>query len=57
MLSRTVVVLLCLAAAIASFVLGLHAGIVVFVLLGVSFELVFWVLLTKRSQGKVVKTL
>lgn len=50
MLSRIVAIMLCLVAAIACYAMGLHAGIVVFVLLGVMFELVFWVVLTRRAQ-------
>lgn len=56
MLSRTLLVMLCLAAAVASYAMGIHAGIVVFVLLAVTFELVFWVLITKRTGTKIVKT-
>ena len=58
MLSRMVIVLLCLVAAIACYAMGLHAGIVVFVLLGVMSELVFWVVLTRRAPPvtKVPKT-
>lgn len=59
MVSRIIAISLCLVAAIACYAMGLHAGIVVFGLLGVLFELIFWVVLTRRSDPatKVTKTL
>ncbi len=59
MVSRFIAISLCLIAAIASYAMGMHACIVVFGLLGVMFELIFWVVLTRRSDAatKVTKTL
>lgn len=54
MVSRITVMVLCLLAAIGCYVVGLRAGIVVFVLLGVAFELIFWLRLASggRTVGK-----
>ncbi|MCU7553408.1 hypothetical protein OCL06_02210 [Alteromonas sp. ASW11-19] len=50
MVSRIAVIVLCLLAAIGCYVVGLRAGIVVFVLLGVVFELIFWLRLASRDR-------
>ncbi|WP_414828836.1 hypothetical protein [Alteromonas sp. H39] len=51
MVSRIVLIIACLLASIVCFAMGLHGGIVVFVLLGVLFEMIFWLSLTKRSSA------
>ena len=51
MVSRVVMILACLLASIVCYAMGLHGGIVVFVLLGVLFEMIFWLNLTKRSPA------
>lgn len=51
MVSRVVMILACLLASIVCYAMGLHGGIVVFVLLGVLFEMIFWLNLTKRSSA------
>lgn len=51
MVSRVVMSLACLLASILCYAMGLQGGIVVFVLLGVVFEMIFWLNLTKRSSA------
>ncbi|GGW78076.1 hypothetical protein [Alteromonas halophila] len=55
MLYRIIAIMFCLVASVACYAMGQHAGIVIFVLLGVMFEMIFWIALTRRSQP-VVKT-
>ncbi len=50
MVSRYVIIIACLLASIVCYAMGVHAGILVFVLLGLVFEMVFWMGIAKRSS-------
>ncbi|MEW9799254.1 hypothetical protein [Alteromonas sp. CYL-A6] len=53
MLTRIIVIMLSMVAAVTCYAMGLHAGLVVFALFGVLFELVFWIALAKRRPDVV----